>query len=65
MILQTKLGEKAFCESLIGKAVVYLHDRELLGLLLRGVAGNLGYNHENSSIHLNRQINTNVKMFLL
>lgn len=32
----------------------YLHNRKFLGLLLRGTAGNLGYNHENPPIHLDR-----------
>lgn len=41
-----------------------LHDGELLGLLLRRVAGNLGNNHENPSIHLKGQISTNDKMFV-
>lgn len=31
---------------------VYLHDGELLGLLLWRIAGNLGDDHENASIHL-------------
>lgn len=29
-----------------------LHDGELLGLLLGRIAGNLGDNHENASVHL-------------
>lgn len=33
----------------------YLHNRKFLGLLLRGTAGNLGYNHENPPVHLGRR----------
>lgn len=32
----------------------YSHDRELLSLLLRRIAGHLGYDHENTSIHLKK-----------
>lgn len=33
----------------------YLHNRQFFGLLLRGAARDLGYNHENPPIHLDRE----------